>query len=309
MPIKESKLIWFNGKMIPWHEAKVHVLSHAIHYGSSVFEGIRAYKSDKGLVIFRLGTHIERLYESARIYRMDMPFDQAAVSKACNDVLIQNNLMQGAYLRPVAFKGYGELGICPPGKIPTDMAVAAMEWGAYLGEDGLNKGVDVCISSWNRIAPNTLPTIAKAGGNYLSSILISSEAKRNGFAEGIALSVDGMVSEGAGENIFVIRKGVMYTPPIGAAILAGITRESIMQLARDAGIEVREQSIPRELLYLADEIFLTGTACEVTPVRSVDKMEIGNGGRGPITEKIQSAFFGLFSGKTKDKYGWLDFVA
>ncbi len=306
MPIAESKFIWQNGKLIPWDKATVHVLAHALHYGSTVFEGVRAYATPQGPVIFRLKDHTRRLFDSARIYRMDIPYSTADINLACKQVVTANDLVKGAYLRPFAFRGYGEIGVAPRNPPPIETIVAGFEWGAYLGADGLENGIDVCVSSWQRLAPNTIPSLGKAAGNYLSSQLISMEAKRLGFAEGIGLGVDGSVSEGAGENLFLIRDGIIYTPGVANSILQGITRDSVMNLARQHGFEVREQSIPREFLYLADEIFLTGTAAEITPVRSVDRITIGAGRRGPVTEALQSAFFGLFNGKTPDRWGWLE---
>lgn len=306
MPIPATQHIWFNGKLIPWEKATVHVLSHALHYGSSVFEGVRAYPSAKGLVIFRLSDHTRRLFDSAKIYRIAIPFSSDDINAACREVVLANGLHNGAYLRPVAFRGYGEIGVAPKIDPPVEVAVAAWEWGKYLGADSEAEGVDVCVSSWQRVAPNTLPALAKAAGNYLSSQLISYEAKRLGFAEGIGLAPDGTVSEGAGENLFVIRDGVIHTPGFAHSVLGGITRDTIIRLARDRGYEVQETTIPREMLYIADEIFMTGTAAEVTPVRSVDRLAVGTGKRGPITESLQAAFFGLFSGKTPDKYGWLE---
>jgi branched-chain amino acid aminotransferase len=306
MPIPATQHIWFNGKLVPWDQAQVHVLSHALHYGSSVFEGVRAYATARGLSIFRLSDHTRRLFESAKIYRIAIPFTPEQINAACREVLVENGLNNGAYLRPVAFRGYGEIGVAPKIDPPVDVAVAAWEWGKYLGGDSEEQGVDVCVSSWQRVAPNTLPAMAKAAGNYLSSQLISYEAKRLGFAEGIGLAPDGTVSEGAGENIFVVRDGVIFTPGFAHSVLGGITRDSVIRLARDRGFEVRETSIPREMLYIADEVFFTGTAAEITPVRSVDRLAVGNGRRGPVTEALQSAFFGLFSGKTPDKYGWLE---
>jgi branched-chain amino acid aminotransferase len=306
MPIAEAKHIWYNGKLVPWKDATVHVLAHALHYGSTVFEGVRCYATAKGPVIFRLTDHTKRLFDSAKIYRIDIPYTHAQINAACKQVITANELNKGAYMRPFAFRSYGEIGVAPKVSPPTDTVIAAFEWGAYLGAEGLENGIDVCVSSWQRLAPNTIPTLGKAAGNYLSSQLISMEAKRLGFAEGIGLSTDGSVSEGAGENLFLIRNGIIYTPAVDDSILQGITRDTVIQLARAHGFEVKEQSIPRELLYLADEIFLTGTAAEVTPVRSVDRITIGAGKRGPITEVLQSAFFGLFNGKTPDKHGWLE---
>jgi branched-chain amino acid aminotransferase len=306
MPIQAAKHIWFNGKLVPWEKATVHVLAHAVQYGSTVFEGERCYATPNGPVIFRLRDHTRRLFDSAKIYRINVPYTQEEISAACKEIIVANGLTRGAYLRPCIFPGYGEAGATPKVMPPTDTVVAAFEWGAYLGAEGLENGVDVCVSSWQRLAPNTIPAMGKAAGNYLSSQLIGMEAKRLGFAEGIGLGVDGYVSEGAGENLFVIRDGVLYTPALANSILQGITRDTLVTLARAHGYEVREQSIPREFLYLADEMFMTGTAAEVTPVRSVDHITIGNGKRGPITEALQSAFFGLFSGKTEDQWGWLE---
>jgi branched-chain amino acid aminotransferase len=258
--------------------------------------------------IFRLTDHTRRLFDSARIYRIEIPYTEEQINAACKAVVAVNGLTKGAYLRPLVFRGYGEIGVTPKVDPPTEVAIAAMEWGAYLGVEGLENGVDVCVSSWQRVAPNTIPALAKAGGNYLSSQLIGLEARRLGFAEGIGLSPDGLVSEGAGENLFLIRDGVIYTPTLAASILGGLTRDTVLRLARERGLEVRETSIPREMLYLADELFFTGTAAEITPVRSVDRIKIGAGKRGPITESLQKAFFGLFEGRTTDKWGWLEYV-
>jgi branched-chain amino acid aminotransferase len=308
MPIPATPYIWFNGKLVPWEKATVHVLSHALHYGSSVFEGIRAYATPQGVAIFRLADHTQRLFESAKIYRIHIPFTPEQINAACHQAIAANELRQGAYLRPVAFRGYGEIGVVPKNEPPVEVAVAAWEWGKYLGHGSEAEGVDVCVSSWQRMAPNTLPAMAKAAGNYLSSQLITMEAKRLGFAEGIALTTNGLVSEGGGENLFLVKDGVLITPAIAHSVLGGITRDTVMHLARDLGLEVRESAVPRELLYLADELFFTGTAVEVTPIRSVDRISVGAGRRGPITEKIQQAYFGLFDGRTIDRWGWLDHV-
>lgn len=308
MPIPATPYIWFNGKLVPWEKATVHVLAHALHYGSSVFEGVRAYATPNGVAIFRLRDHTRRLFDSAKIYRMQIPFLAEQVSAACRETVAVNSLGKGAYIRPIVFRGYGEIGVAPKIEPPIDVAIAAWEWGKYLGHESEAEGVDVCVSSWQRVAPNTLPAMAKAGGNYLSSQLISLEAKRLGFAEGIGLATDGTVSEGAGENLFIVKDGVLLTPGLVHAGLGGITRDTVMRLARDRGLEVRESAVPRELLYLADELFFTGTAVEVTPIRSVDRIPVGSGKRGPITEKIQQAFFGLFDGRTQDKWDWLDYV-
>lgn len=302
---KKADFIWFNGEMVPWAEAKVHVLSHAMHYGTSVFEGIRCYNTPKGPVVFRHREHMQRLLDSAKIYRFPIPYSLEQLMEACRATLRDNHL-ESAYIRPLAFIGDVGLGVNPPPGYQCDLIIAAFPWGAYLGEEALQQGVDAMVSSWNRAAPNTIPTAAKAGGNYLSSLLVGSEARRHGYAEGIALDVRGYVSEGAGENLFVIKNNVIYTPPSTCASLPGITRDAITTLARDLGYEVREEVIAREALYLADEVFMTGTAAEITPVRSIDGIEVGIGRRGPVTERLQQAFFGLFSGETEDKWGWLD---
>jgi branched-chain amino acid aminotransferase len=304
--MKRTELIWHNGKLVPWDQAQVHVLTHALHYGSSVFEGIRVYATPTGSKVFRLQAHTRRLFDSAKIHRITIPYSTAEIDAACRDVVVSNKLTNGAYIRPIAFRGYGDIGLAPSDDHPVDVSVAAWEWGTYLGADALEKGVDVCVSSWQRVAPNTIPALAKAGGNYLSSTLVSIEARNNGFQEGIALAADGTVSEGAGENLFLVREGVIYTPNATASILTGITRASVMTLARDMGLEVVEQSIPREMLYIADEIFLTGTAAEITPVRSVDRIVIGTGQRGELTTRLQEMFFGLFKGTTDDRWGWLE---
>jgi branched-chain amino acid aminotransferase len=304
MAIQASKYIWKNGQLIPWHEATVHVLSHAIHYGSSVFEGVRVYATPQGPAAFRLGEHIDRLFDSARIHRIPMPFDRQTLLEACEQVVVDNEL-ESAYLRPVVFRGYGSLGLVAGEDVATEVVVAAVSWGRYLGEDAMEQGVDAAVTSWQRPAPNTVPSLAKAGGNYLSGSLISSEAKRHGYGEGIALSHDGLISEGAGENLFLVRDGQLYTPPVAASILGGITRDSVLHMAHDLGLEVREQPMPREMLYLADEAFFTGTAAEITPIRSVDGIAVRAGGRGPITRRLQERFFGLFDGSTPDLHGWL----
>ena len=306
MPLKTSQFIWHDGRMVPWEQATVHVLSHALHYGSSVFEGIRVYKTPRGACGFRLTDHVRRLFLSAKIYRMQVPYDVDTLVEACRQVVRDNGLVNGAYIRPIAFRGYGEMGVAGNIDQPAVCSIAAWEWGSYLGEGGLEKGVDVCVSSWQRVAPNTVPALAKAGGNYLSSALVTLEARRLGFAEGIALTTDGYVSEGAGENIFLVQDGKLITPPVSASILSGITRDTVIKLADSLGLEVREQNIPREQLYIADEVFMTGSAAEVTPVRSVDKIPVGEGKRGPVTERLQRLFFGLFDGTTVDRWGWLE---
>lgn len=308
MPIPATQFIWFNGKLVPWEKATVHVLAHALHYGSSVFEGLRAYQTPRGVAIFRLLDHTRRLFDSAKIYRIPMPFGPEQLNDACRQVIAANNLVRGAYLRPIVFRGYGELGVTPKVEPPTEVAVAAWEWGKYLGSEAEEQGVDACIASWQRVAPNTLPALAKAGGNYLSSQLIGAEARRLGFAEGIGLSSDGTLSEGSGENLFLVKDGVLMTPALAHSVLGGLTRDTVLRLARARGLEVREAALPRELLYIADEAFFTGTAVEITPIRSVDRLPVGNGRRGPVTEALQQAFFGLFSGKTPDEHRWLDYV-
>jgi len=305
MTMNETETIWHNGEYVPWHEATTHVLSHAIHYGSSVFEGIRVYDRLGKPVGFRMREHMQRLFDSARVYRFDIPYDIDTLMEVCRQLVLRNGL-SSAYLRPVAFRGYGSLGVAPKENLPIDVSIAAMEWGAYLGEEAREQGARVCISSWNRVAPNTIPAGVKAGGNYLSSQLISMEAHRLGYDEGIGLAPDGTLSEGAGENLFMVKDNVLITPPQAASILAGITRDSVIRLAHTMGIEVREMPLSREALYLADELFFTGTAAEITPIRSVDDLDIGCGHRGPLTEKIQATFFGLFDGRTEDRFGWLE---
>jgi branched-chain amino acid aminotransferase len=307
MSIQATEHIWRNGRLIPWKDATVHVLSHALHYGTSFFEGIRVYDTPQGPAVFRLKEHVRRLIDSARMYDIALPFDEDTLTAACRQVVAANGLAS-AYIRPIAFVGYGSIGVVPAAETPVEVMIAAFPWGAYLGEEGRNQGVDVCVSSWNRLAPNTVPTAAKAGGNYLSSYLISREAKSRGFAEGIGLSVDGRLSEGAGENLFAVKDGKLMTPPAASSILQGITRDSVIQLARDEGLEVIEQDLPREILYLADELFFTGTAAEITPIRSVDRKPTRAAGPGVVTRLIQTRFFGLFDGSTADKRGWLDIV-
>ncbi len=306
MPMKESEWIWFDGEFVPWGEAKVHVLAHALHYGSSVFEGIRAYETAQGTAIFRLEPHVTRLFNSAKIARMPVPFTLGQVSEAIAETVRRNNL-RACYIRPLVFRGYEVLGV-DPRKCPVHTVVAAFEWGAYLGTEALEQGVDVGISTWRRMAPDTFPALAKIGGNYVNSQFMVMEARDRGFVEAIALAIYGYVSEGSGENLFVIQDGVVYTPPLGASILGGITRDSVITIARDLGYEVREQLIPREMLYIADELFFTGTAAEVTPIRSVDGQIVGEGHRGPITARIQEQFFGITHGTLPDQYGWLHYV-
>ncbi|KAF1719406.1 branched-chain amino acid transaminase [Pseudoxanthomonas wuyuanensis] len=297
--------IWHNGAVKPWAEATTHVMAHAIHYGSSVFEGIRAYETPKGTAIFRLDDHNRRLFQSAKIYDIQIPYTLAEINAACKEIVRVNGL-RSAYLRPVVFRGYGGIGIAA--ETPIDVAVAAMAFGRYLGEGATENGIDACVSSWQRFAPNTLPAGAKAGGNYLSGQLVTREARRHGYGEGIALASTGLLSEGAGENLFLVFDGELHTPPASASILSGITRNSIIRLARDNGINVIERDLPREYLYLCDELMMCGTAAEITPLRSVDGKPVGDGKPGPVTQRIQQLFFGLFDGSTEDRYGWLDYL-
>ena len=303
MAIPKSEYIWMNGKYVKWDDAKIHVLSHVVHYGSSVFEGMRVYKTERGPMAFRLKEHTERLFNSAKIYRMNIPYTQDQVNEAILTLTSANNL-DACYVRPVAYRGYGTLGV-DPSQCPIDLSIAVWPWGKYLGDEALEKGVSVCFSSWNRMAPNTLPAMAKCGANYMNSQLIKLEAISHGYVEGIALDVFGHVSEGSGENIFLVRKGALITPTFTSSILPGITRRSVMRIAQDMGIKVIEQDVPREALYLADEVFFTGSAAEITPISFIDNIQIGEGKCGPITKKLQEAFFGVIEGRTEDKYGWL----
>jgi branched-chain amino acid aminotransferase len=305
MPLKKSAKIWKNGEFIDWDDAKIHVLSHVIHYGSGWFEGIRCYDTSKGTAVFRLESHIRRLHDSAKIYRTEIPFSIDVLVKATIET-IKINGFASCYIRPFAFRGYGEMGINPFG-CPIEVYIAVWEWGKYLGEDSIEKGIDVCVSSWNRLAPNTLPSMAKATANYMNSQLVKMEALKNGFAEGIVLDTDGHISEGSGENIFVAKNDVLHTTPLSSSILQGITRDSIIRLADELGYEVRDMVIPREMLYLADEVFFVGTAVEVTPIISVDKIRISDGKPGPITRQIQSKFFDIVK-NGNDRRGWLTFV-
>ena len=297
--------IWFNGKFVPFEDARIHVLSHVVHYGSSVFEGIRCYDTAKGSAIFRLSAHIRRLVDSAKIYRMSIPYSQQEL-EASSIATVRRSNLRSCYIRPVAFRGLGELGLNPL-SCSVESFIAVWEWGAYLGPDALRQGVDVHVSSWRRMAPNTFPALAKAGGNYLSAALVKMDAVLNGYVEGIMLSTDGYVAEGSGENLFLIRDGVLYTPPTNLAILPGITRDSVMRLAGDIGYSVVEQNLPREALYTADELFFSGTAAEITPIRSVDKHTVGSGQCGPITRKLQDAFFDVVK-NGNDPHGWLTYV-
>jgi branched-chain amino acid aminotransferase len=297
--------IWHNGTIKPWAEATVHVMAHALHYGSSVFEGIRSYETPKGQAIFRLTDHNKRLFLSAKVYDMAIPYTLEQINAACREVIRANGLNK-AYLRPLAYRGLGGFGLSA--ETPVEVSVAAWPMGPYLGADVLERGIDACVSSWQRFAPNTIPAGAKAGGNYLSGQLIAREARRLGFGEGIALDSNGLISEGAGENLFLVFNGELHTTPVSAALLHGITRHTIMTLADAHGIKVVERQLPREYLYFADEVFMCGTAAEITPIRSVDAKPVGTGKPGPVTKRVQDLFFGLFSGKTEDKWGWLEGV-
>lgn len=302
---KKTDWICINGEFVKWDDAKIHIMSHVIHYGSSVFEGIRCYKTPKGPMVMRLKEHIQRLYNSAKIYRMTPDISVDDYVELCLET-IRKNKMEECYIRPLIYRGYGDSIGVDPTKNPVDYAIMVWEWGKYLGEDALTKGVDVCVSSWRRMAPDTMPTYAKAGSNYMSSALIKMEAILNGYVEGIALDVNGFVSEGSGENLFIIKGGEVYTPPLSCSILPGITRDSVIKLFReDLKVPVNERNINREMLYVADELFFTGTAAEVSPIRSVDKIQIGNGARGPLTEKVQTLLLSILTGKAPDKYGWL----
>jgi branched-chain amino acid aminotransferase len=294
--------IWYNGEFIPWDAATIHVMSHVVHYGSSVFEGIRCYNTPDGPAIFRLAEHIRRLDDSAKVYRMDSGYSQEDFARACKELIIKNELEE-CYLRPVVIRGVGAAGLNPAAS-PIESYIICWPWGAYLGDGALERGVDVCVSSWWRPGPNTHPVLAKAGGNYLSSQLIKMEALANGYSEGIALGPDGLVSEGSGQNIFLVRNGVLITPTMDGTLLEGITRDCIVQIALDLGIKVKEQAVPRELLYMADEVFFTGTAAEVTPVRSIDKILIGDGMAGPITRTLQERLLGIAHGRLPDTFGW-----
>jgi len=301
--LQPTEKIWRNGRFIPWQEANIHILSHVVSYGTSVFEGIRCYATPAGPAIFRLPEHVRRMLDSAKIYRMEVAYSHAELAEAMQE-LVRVNHMDSCYIRPIVIRGYGDVGVNPLNN-PVDVYLACWVWGKYLGEEALAQGVDVCVSSWKRIAPNTLPALAKAGANYMNSQLIKMEALTNGYTEGIALDEAGYVSEGSGENIFVVRDGRILTPPLGASVLPGVTRDSVLHLARDLDIPVVETIIPREMLYIADEVFFTGTAAEITPIRSVDRIKIGKGQRGPIAEKLQKEFFALINGAAPDRYGWL----
>ena len=298
--------IWMNGSLVDWADATIHVASHVIHYGSGVFEGARCYDTPRGSACFRLDTHMRRLFDSAKIYRMEPTFDQATLTEAVLETIRANNF-KACYMRPIVYRGYKALGV-NPFPCPVDTAILCWEWGTYLGQDALENGVDVRVSSWARSAPNTFPTLAKSAANYANSSLIKMEAITEGYSEGIALDTFGYLSEGSGQNLFIVRGDVIYTPPITASILPGITRDSVITIAKDLGFKVREEMLPREMLYIADEAFFAGTAVEITPIRTVDKVQIGAGTRGPITTAIQRTFFDIIKGEVPDRYGWLTYV-
>lgn len=301
MPIQPTENIWRNGDLIPWERAQIHVMSHVVHYGSSVFEGIRCYTQPEGAGIFRLREHMQRLLDSAKIYRMPVPYSLDQLCAAAVDVT-EANKVAPCYLRPIIIRGYGEIGVNPK-NAPVDVYIANFPWGKYFADE--HAGADVCISSWNRLAPNTMPSLAKAGANYMNSQLIRMEAEANGYSEGIALDVNGYLSEGSGENLFLVRGGTLYTSPLANSVLSGITRDAILTLARHHGVPVVEQALPREMLYIADEAFFTGTAAEVTPLRSVDRIPIADGKPGPVTRLLAEEFFGIANGTKPDRFQWL----
>jgi branched-chain amino acid aminotransferase len=303
MPIQNYEKVWHNGKFIPWEEATVHVASHVISYASCLFEGIRCYETPPGPAIFRLKEHTDRLLDSCKIYRIELPYSSDQLQQAMVE-LVRVNKAKHCYIRPLVLRGYGEVGVNPL-RNPVEVYLLTWKWGKYLGEEALKKGVDVCVSSWQRIAPNTLPAMSKASANYMNAQLIQMEAQTNGYVEGIALDTAGHVSEGSGENIFVIRDGKILTPPLAASVLPGITRDSVITLARESGYTVIEQNLARELLYIADEIFFTGTAAEITPIRSVDRITVGKGQPGPVTRRLQEQFLAIVEGRAEDRHGWL----
>jgi len=303
-PFRADLQVWMDGAFVPWHQATVHVMAHTLHYASSVFEGIRCYKTKKGPAIFRLGPHVRRLFDSARVYRMIPASSEVEFAAAVREC-VRRNGFEACYIRPLVYRGLGTPGVNPLGS-PVCSSIVCWDWGHYLGDGSLQAGIDVCVSSWTRMAPNTLPALAKASANYGNSQLIKMEAVLNGFKEGIALDAQGFVSEGSGENIFMVRDGTVYTPPLSAAILPGITRDSLLQICRDHGIPAVETQIPREALYVADEVFFSGTATEICPIRSVDRIPVGRGEPGPITRRLQDIFLGLVRGEVEDRHSWLD---
>jgi len=306
-PFAENGVVWMNGRFVPWAEATIHVASHVVHYGSSIFEGLRAYDTPKGTAVFRLKDHTRRLYNSCKIYRIEIPYTEEEFNRAVVETVKANGL-RSCYIRPIVYRGYKTLGV-DPFPNPVDCAILVWEWGQYLGAEALESGVDVRVSSWWRMAPNTFPALAKSGANYMNSQLIKMEALLDGYAEGIALNIRGHISEGSGENLFIVRDGVVMTPPLSSSVLPGITRESVMTLLKEMGLRVVEDTIPREMLYIADEVFFTGSAAEVTPIRSIDRIVVGGGHRGPVTKKVQEAFFSYVNGAREDTYGWFTFIA
>jgi branched-chain amino acid aminotransferase len=305
-PFNDNGKIWMNGKLVPWKEANIHIASHVIHYGTSIFEGYRTYDTQKGSVIFRLRDHTKRLYNSCKIYRMDIPYDQEEFNQAVIET-IKANGHRACYIRPLVYRGYGTLGV-DPFPNPVECAILIWEWGEYLGEEALKNGVDVRVSSWQRVAPNTFPALAKSGANYMNSQLIKMEALLEGYIEGIALNSRGHVSEGSGENIFVVMNNKLHTPPLSSSVLPGITRDSVIRIAEELGYQVLEDTVPREMLYIAEEVFFTGSAAEITPIRSIDKIQVGSGKCGPITKKIQDVYFTYINGEREDTYDWLTYV-
>jgi branched-chain amino acid aminotransferase len=305
-PFNEDGKVWMNGRLVPWKDAKIHIASHVIHYGSSLFEGFRAYETPKGTAIFRLQSHTKRLYNSCKMYRMEVPYSMDEFNQAVVETIKANGL-KSCYIRPIIYRGYHALGV-DPFPNPVDCSILVWNWGKYLGEEALENGVDVCVSSWWRIAPNTFPALAKSGANYMNSQLIKMEALLDGYSEGIALNIRGHISEGSGENIFLVYNGAVFTPPLSSSVLPGITRESVITLIGEAGMRLVEETIPREMLYIADEVFFTGSAAEVTPIRSIDKITIGSGRRGPVVKKIQDLFFAYVNGEREDTYNWLTYL-
>ena len=303
MPLKAKPVIWMNGKLVDYDDAKIHVLSHVVHYGSSAFEGIRAYATPKGTAIFRLDLHTQRLIDSCKIARIDIPYTYQQLMDATTETVRANGGI-ACYIRPVVYRGHKTLGVNPTG-VPVDVAIATLNWGKYLGKDALDHGIACKVSSWRRAAPDTFPSLAKTGANYMNSQLVKLEAITDGYQEGIALDSFGFIAEGSGENIFLVRNGVLHTPTIASAILPGITRDTVITLARDLGMEVREEQIPRECLYISDEVFLTGTAAEITPITTIDRLPVGNAKVGPVTRRLQEAFFDVIEGRARDRHGWL----
>ena len=306
MAINESEKIWVDGELVDWEDAKIHVLSHVVHYGTSFFEGARCYNTSRGPAVFRIREHVQRLLDSCKIYRTPVPYSKEDIIEAILTTIRANGLKE-CYIRPIVLRGYDSMGL-DPRNCPVHLYIAVWSWGAYLGQEALKNGVDVCVSSWRRSAPNTHPNLAKAGGNYLNSQLIKLEAIANGYSEGIGLDYAGYVSEGSGENLFLVKNGTIITVPFSASILPGITRDSVIKLACEMDIPVEEQLIPREALYIADELFFTGTAAEITPIVTVDRIPVGDGKRGSITERLQNEFFGILSGEKEDRFGWLTYL-